>query len=99
MADHPPNQATTAPVTPDPQVLEAEMDEPLPAGDPGGADAKGYSADPRPEIGAPPTGPIPLAAGPTGTVVPEPEREGTAQPTGRREQKYDPNDRLLGSDR
>jgi hypothetical protein len=76
------------------------LDEPLPAGDPGGAHAKGYSADPRPEVPVPAEGPLPLAPAPeTHPAVHQPEREGKVQPTGRREEEYTPNDRLTGSDR
>jgi hypothetical protein len=99
MAEHPPSKPTTDPVRPDPLTLAPKMDEPLPAGgDPGGADAKGYSADPRPEADVPPSGPVPLTPAPDGSAVHQPEREGKAQPTGRRQQHYDPNDRMLGSD-
>jgi hypothetical protein len=74
------------------------LDEPLPApNDPGGADAKGYSADPRPEPGVPAEGPVPLAPAPeTQPAIHQPEREGKVQPTGRRDEEYSPNDRLLG---
>jgi hypothetical protein len=71
------------------------------ADDPGGAHAKGYSADPRPEPDVPVQGPIPLAHIPEdGSHVRQPEREGKVQPTGRAEERdYTPNDRLMGSDR
>jgi hypothetical protein len=69
--------------------------------DPGGAHAKGYSADPAPEKAAPESDPVPLAAGPgkqPGVRVPE--RDKRVQPTGRSEPgDYTPNDRLMGSDR
>jgi len=80
----------------------AGMDEPMPgADDPGGAHAKGYSADPRPEQPAPDEGPVPLAEGPdTHPAFHVPERDHASPPTGRREPKgYSPNDRLMGSDR
>lgn len=93
MAEHPPSETTTAPASPD------NLDEPLPTGnDPGGADAKGYSADPRPDQDVPATGPIPLASTPASSAVHQPEREGKVRPTGRREEEYNPNDRMLGSD-
>ena len=99
MAEHPPSEPTTAPVSPDPLAGADRMDEPLPSGDdPGGADAKGYSADPRPEAPAPATGPVPLATPPDPSAVHQPEREGKVQPTGRRQTEYSPNDRMLGSD-
>jgi hypothetical protein len=94
-----PDQTTRQP-GPDPST--ARMDEPLPtANDPGGADAKGYSADPRPEPAVQDKDPIPLAPAPdTQPAIHQPEREGKVQPTGRDEEKdYSPNDRLMGSDR
>ena len=77
-------------------------EDPIPAtDDPGGAHAKGYSADPRPEKKVQNHGPIPLAAGHDGeSAVRQPERDGRVQPTGRSEGGgYSPNDRLMGSDR
>jgi hypothetical protein len=82
---------------------EAPRDVPLPStNDPGGAHAKGYSADPRPEAPAPEEGPVPLAAvpDPTESAVRQPERDGNVQPTGRSEPGcYSPNDRVMGADR
>ena len=75
------------------------LDEPLPTtNDPGGAHAKGYSADPRPEKDIKTAGPVPLAAAPDDTShVRQPEREGKAHPTGRSEPgDYTPNDRADG---
>jgi hypothetical protein len=81
----------------------APRDVPLPStNDPGGAHAKGYSADPRPEAPAPAEGPVPLAAAPDpdASLVQQPERDGKAQPTGRGQPGgYSVNDRLMGSDR
>jgi hypothetical protein len=79
----------------------AQFNEPLPtANDPGGAHAKGYSAEPGP---APVVkqDPVPLAPAPdTEPAVHQPELEGKVRPTGRRgETGYSPNDRLMGSDR
>ena len=77
-------------------------DAPTPAPiDPGGAHAKGYSADPRPEADVKEQGPVPLAAGPAQhPAVRVPERDDNVQPTGRGEpHDYTPNDRLMGSDR
>jgi hypothetical protein len=77
-------------------------DAPLPtADDPGGAHAKGYSADPRPEKEVQSEGPIPLVPGhDSASGVRQPERDGPGQPTGRSEPKeYSPNDRLMGADR
>lgn len=84
------------------EELPASLDVPIPApDDPGGAHAKGYSADPRPEKGSADRDPVPLAdvpKGPSGVHVPE--RDNHVQPTGRSEPKdYSPNDRLMGSDR
>ena len=76
--------------------------EPLPAGnDPGGAHAKGYSADPGPAPGDLPEGPVPLAPAPAAhPAVRVPERDNKVQPTGRSEPaEYTPNDRLMGADR
>ena len=54
--------------------------------DPGGAHAKGYSADPDPSDTAPETDPVPLAPGPnTHSKVRVPERDNHVQPTGRKE--------------
>jgi hypothetical protein len=81
---------------------DAPLDEPLPTtNDPGGAHAKGFSADPRPAEGVTDQDPIPLAPGSdSGSAVRQPEREGKVRPTGRSEEKdYTPNDRLMGSDR
>jgi hypothetical protein len=79
-----------------PQAPPADL--PLPA-DPGGAHAKGYSADPMAEPDVPATGPLPLAPGPdTHPAVQQPERDGKVQPTGRSEPKPEAaNDRLLGA--
>ena len=78
----------------------APRDVPLPtADDPGGAHAKGYSADPRPEAPAPAAGPVPLAEvpDPSESSVRQPERDGKVRPTGRGEPGgYSPNDRLMG---
>jgi hypothetical protein len=78
------------------------LNNPLPTtNDPGGASAKGYSADPMPESAPNAEGAIPL----TGVVgdeshIRQPEREGKVTPTGRSEpHDYTPNDRLMGSDR
>jgi hypothetical protein len=78
------------------------LNEPVPtANDPGGAHAKGYSADPKPEVKVNLEGPIPLAdIAEKETGVHQPEREGAVRPTGRSEPRdYTPNDRLMGSDR
>ena len=75
-------------------------DDPVPApNDPGGAHAKGYSADPRPETDVKAEGAVPLAAVAEGeTHVRQPERAGKVRPTGRSEpQASDPNERILGS--
>jgi hypothetical protein len=77
-------------------------DEPVPgAGDPGGAHAKGFSADPRPEVPVDEDGPVPLADAPdTQPAVHQPERDAGVQGTGRSKPgDYAPNDRLMGSDR
>jgi hypothetical protein len=84
----------------EPTVVEA-LDEPVPTPqDPGGAHAKGYSAEPG---SAPPVpeGPIPLAEGPdTHPAFSVPERDNDVRPTGREEPgEYTPNKRLMGSDR
>jgi hypothetical protein len=70
----------------------ADPDRP-PLADPGGAHAKGYSADPDPRV------PdveelIPLADAPPGGIR-VPERDSGAQPTGRREPPADPNNRAI----
>jgi hypothetical protein len=64
----------------------AEADEPLPtANDPGGAHAKGYSADPAPG-GSVARDPVPLAPAPDDpSPIKQPERAGKVKATGRRE--------------
>lgn len=102
MATKTPNPAETRVPILDGDRPDARLDEPLPTtNDPGGAHAKGFSADPRPEKGVPAKGRVPLAAGhDSASEVHQPEREGKAQPTGRAEPRdYTPNDRLMGSDR
>jgi len=84
------------------EELAASLDVPVPApDDPGGAHAKGFSADPRPEAKTADTDPVPLADAPDGqSGVRVPERDNHVQPTGRGEaQGHSPNDRLMGSDR
>jgi hypothetical protein len=86
------------------QTLEQppSMDAPVPApDDPGGAHAKGFSADPRPEQSVPASDPVPLAEAPEGgSGVRVPERDNHVRPTGRSEpHDYTPNDRLMGADR
>jgi hypothetical protein len=78
-----------------------ERDRPLPADDPGGAHAKGYSADPRPDADVPEQDPIPLQPSPAATSqVHQPEKEGKAQPTGREDRGAEaPNQRVMGADR
>lgn len=73
----------------------------IPLNDPGGAHAKGYSADPQAPVQVQPTGPIPLASvADDESQVHQPEREGKVQPTGRSDGgAYTPNERLMGSDR
>jgi hypothetical protein len=81
---------------------DASLDEPLSGkNDPGGAHAKGFSADPRPDKPVKDNDPLPLAAGhDEGSAVRQPERDGKVRPTGRAEPRDDtPNDRLMGSDR
>jgi hypothetical protein len=100
MAERMTPEKTTRDPAADP--LPAGMDEPLPtANDPGGADAKGYSAEPGPEPPVKDSDPLPLAPAPdTHPAIHQPEREGKVQPTGRGEEtEYTPNDRLMGSDR
>lgn len=64
-----------------------------PADDPGGAHAKGYSADANPT--APTVAePIPLADAPPGGIH-VPERDDGVTPTGRREPPADPNNRIV----
>lgn len=88
-----------------PQAIPGEpaatLDRPVPApDDPGGAHAKGYSAEPG-SVPTPDEGPIPLAHGPDQhPAVHVPERDRGVRPTGRNEPRdYTPNDRLMGSDR
>jgi hypothetical protein len=67
-----------------------------PANDPGGAHAKGYSADPRGKSPAAPE-PIPLADAPPGGIH-VPERDTGVVPTGRREPPDDPNNRVVSGE-
>jgi hypothetical protein len=83
-------------------VSGVRADEPLRGtDDPGGAHAKGYSADRRPEVLAPAEDPVPLAPAHVPTAeVRQHERDADVHPTGRSEGgDYTPNDRLMGSDR
>ena len=75
------------------------MESPVPAPqDPGGAHAKGYSAEAGKDVSVPDADPVPVA-GEAGNIL-QPERDGQVQPTGRSEPGgYSPNDRLMGSDR
>jgi hypothetical protein len=88
-----PNPRLDAPDTPD------TPDNWLPpADDPGGAHAKGFSADPDPTAPKVPD-PVPLAdAKPGGIHVPE--RDDGVQPTGRSEPgPYNPDARVIDSGR
>ena len=89
-ADAETDAATAAPNVPTPAPI-----------DPGGAHAKGYSADPRPEAAVGDQDPVPLAPGPDQhPAFHVPERDKNVKPTGRSEpHDYTPNDRLMGSDR
>jgi hypothetical protein len=77
------------------------LNEPPPTtNDPGGAHAKGYSADPQPDARGTTEEPIPLSATEEGMGVHQPEQLGKVAPTGRTQPRdYTPNDRLMGSDR
>lgn len=76
--------------------LSAEDADMLPANDPGGAHAKGYSADPDPSSPAV-VEPIPLVDAPLGGIH-VPERDDGVQPTGRGESPDDPNNRILSGE-
>lgn len=69
-----------APDTPTPARTDPGLP---PADDPGGAHAKGYSADPDPAAPDVPD-PVPLARAPAGGIR-VPERDDGVQPTGRAE--------------
>jgi hypothetical protein len=80
----------------------AKIDDPVPApDDPGGANTKGFSADPGSGPHVKDQDPLPLAGGPdTHPAVHVPERDNEVRPTGRRDQRgYSPDDRVLGADR
>jgi hypothetical protein len=64
-----------------------------PADDPGGAHAKGYSADPDPAAPEVPD-PVPLADAPPGGIR-VPERDDGVRPTGRSEPPNDPDNRVV----
>lgn len=84
------------------EARDIPLDNPLPTtNDPGGAAAKGYSADPKPETAVKAEGAIPLSAvAGDESHVRQPERDGNVRPTGRSEpHDYTPNDRLMGADR
>jgi hypothetical protein len=84
----------------DKQPEDADLGTPLPAGDPGGAHAKGFTAEPEAEVAVPDEGLIPLAEAPDQPQIRQPEKEDGVQPTGRKESgDYTPNDRLMGADR
>lgn len=75
-------------MSPDPTrrpAPETDPGPPLPpADDPGGAHAKGYSADPDPHT-PPLPDPIPLASAPSDGGIHVPERDPGVRPTGRAE--------------
>lgn len=90
------------PLSETPVETAVVVDRPLPTtNDPGGAAAKGYSAEAGEAPAVAGDGPLPLAA------VPEPppaivvrERDPAVHPTGRSEPgDYTSNDRLMGADR
>ena len=102
MTERKPAQPTAEVADTNLEPRDISSNEPIPtANDPGGAHAKGYSADPRPEVEVDPETPIPLSDVPDeGMGVRQREREGKIHPTGRSEPRdYTPNDRLMGSDR
>jgi len=91
-------------MSPDPSELTSDTVSPdpgpglPPANDPGGAHAKGYSADPDPAAPDVPD-PVPVASAPPGGIH-VPERDPGVQPTGRREPgPYNPNERIVGGGR
>ena len=77
---------------PQPPLNDPELP---PTGDPGGAHAKGYSADPGPPAPNVPE-PVPLVDAPPGGIH-VPERDDGVQPTGRSEPPEDPNNRIVES--
>lgn len=102
MIDEPTREQLNRELTQTPEERIISPEEPVPSNDdPGGAHAKGYSADPRDEGDVKEDGPIPLADVPEDAPpIRQPEREGKVRPTGRSEHHdYTPNDRLMGSDR
>jgi hypothetical protein len=102
MTEQQPTQQTVEVADTNLEPRDIPLNEPLPTtNDPGGAHAKGYSADPKPETKVKTEGPVPLAAVAEDELhVRQPEREGKVHPTGRSEPRdYTPNDRLMGSDR
>lgn len=102
MAEHEKHESIVEVADTNLEPRDIPLDEPVPAtNDPGGAHAKGYSADPRPQKDVKAAGAIPLATVPDKkSHVEQPEREGKVRPTGRSEPRdYNPNDRLMGTDR
>ena len=82
-------------------VNAPEMNDPTPAPtDPGGAHAKGYSADPKPGNDVQEPDPVPLSPGPhKHPAVRVPERDNHVKPTGRAEPgDYTPSDQVPGLD-
>jgi hypothetical protein len=79
---------------------DADPGPPLPpANDPGGAHAKGYSADPDPHAPQLPD-PIPLATDVPDGAIHVPERDPGVQPTGRAEpEPYNPDERVVSGAR
>jgi len=93
---------TTSRIVPDEDTYPVKADKPLPTtDDPGGAHAKGYSADCSPETPVKADDPVPLAPAHSPTAeVHQHERDDEVRPTGRNDKgSYTPNDRLMGSDR
>ncbi len=101
MSDRPGSERQTSPPDVTSEGFRRVLNEPIPApDDPGGAHAKGYSADPAPDQPVPEEGPVPLASGAEARGHVIPPKKGATPPTGRGEPKdYTPNDRLMGSDR
>ncbi|MFO0852681.1 MAG: hypothetical protein U0871_29585 [Gemmataceae bacterium] len=68
------------------------------ARDPGGAHAKGFTAEQGDGPDVPADGPLPLADAPPGAAVHQAEKDSGTQPTGRTEPgMYNPNDTMLGA--
>ncbi len=101
MADRSRTETQTNPADPPPDRYNPALDPPLPnVNDPGGAHAKGYSADAGPAPPVPASGPLPLAAdAEVRGHVRRRDEDAVLPPTGRTETGDETSkERVIGAD-